>query len=55
MEESASLIEDSVLTFELAGEELVETRRDCRDDGVGRDGERWGARRLSFQSFRISV
>lgn len=30
MEESASLIEDSVLTFELAGEELVGARRDCQ-------------------------
>lgn len=56
MEESASLIKDSVLTFELAeGKELVGTRRDCQGNGVGRDGERWGVRRLSFQSFHISI
>lgn len=43
MEESTSLIEDSVLTFELAeGEELVGTRRGCQGSGVRKDGERWG-------------
>lgn len=55
MEESISLIEDSVLTLELAGEKLVETRKDYQGDGVGKNGERWRVRRLSFRSFRISI